>query len=336
MMDSFKEEWYGHTAQTLHIYTNKQKNGSCTTDGNWLPPLSDDICSPISCEKPAAPNHGSVLGTRFLYQDTVLYQCDAGYEIEGPTERVCEANKSWSGVEPQCKRISCNPPEPLENGIIQGINYFYEGELHYSCNQGFELLGPSRRICHVDKLWRPSTPPTCVSVTCEPYPVIENAISVSRGNTYSSNITYICNPGYHLVGPENMTCLADGTWSQPLPSCKANPCPVPFVIPENSVVTETEFYVGQKLYIKCRKGYRLVGQDVMTCDANETWTEASAKCEKISCGPPIHVPNAMVRGLFHHYGDMVTYSCYSGYMLEGSIRSVCLENQTWTTPPSCK
>ncbi|XP_073447245.1 sushi, von Willebrand factor type A, EGF and pentraxin domain-containing protein 1 isoform X2 [Aquarana catesbeiana] len=367
---------------------------TCMTDGNWLPPLSDDICSPISCEKPAAPNHGSVLGTRFLYQDTVLYQCDAGYEIEGPTERVCEANKSWSGVEPQCKRISCNPPEPLENGIIQGINYFYEGELHYSCNQGFELLGPSRRICHVDKLWRPSTPPTCVSVTCEPYPVIENAISVSRGNTYSSNITYICNPGYHLVGPENMTCLADGTWSQPLPSCKEtrcetpsqldngyteydnvtvgssvkyhcldgysldgehlaectgkgiwsyptpvckpNPCPVPFVIPENSVVTETEFYVGQKLYIKCRKGYRLVGQDVMTCDANETWTEASAKCEKISCGPPIHVPNAMVRGLFHHYGDMVTYSCYSGYMLEGSIRSVCLENQTWTTPPSCK
>ncbi|CAI9552716.1 unnamed protein product, partial [Staurois parvus] len=366
---------------------------TCMTDGNWLPPLTDDICSPISCEKPAAPNHGSVLGTRFLYQDTILYQCDSGYEIEGATERVCEANKLWSGVEPECKRISCNPPEPLENGIIQGINYFYEDELHYSCNQGFELLGPTRRICHVDKQWRPSTPPTCVSVTCEPYPVIENAISVSRGNTYSSNVTYICNPGYHLVGPENITCLADGTWGQPLPSCKEtrcetpsqldngyteydnvtvgssvkyycqngysldgehiavctgngtwsyptpvckHPCPVPFVIPENAVVTDTEFYVGQKLYIKCRKGYRLAGQDVMTCDADETWTEANAKCEKISCGPPIHVPNAMVRGLFHHYGDMVTYSCYSGFMMEGSIRSVCLENQTWTTPPFCK
>ncbi|XP_068090442.1 sushi, von Willebrand factor type A, EGF and pentraxin domain-containing protein 1 isoform X2 [Hyperolius riggenbachi] len=367
---------------------------TCMTDGNWLPPLTDDVCSPVSCGKPPVPDHGTVLGTRFLYQDTVFYQCDAGFEIHGPTERVCEANKLWSGEEPQCKKILCNPPEALENGVIQGTSYFFEDEIHYSCNEGFELRGPSRRICHVDRQWSPSIPPSCVSVVCEPHPSVENAMPVTRGNTYNSNVTYICDIGYHLVGPENVTCLADGTWSHPVPFCKEtkcevpnqiengyteynnvtvgsivryrcrngytlegentaectengtwsyltpvckpNACPVPFVIPENAILTETEFYVGQKLSIKCRKGYQLVGQDIMTCNADETWTDTKARCEKMSCGPPTHVPNAIVRGLFHHYGDMVTYTCYSGYMLVGSLRSVCLENQTWTMPPSCK
>ncbi|CAJ0930482.1 unnamed protein product [Ranitomeya imitator] len=54
---------------------------TCMTDGNWLPPLTDDVCSPISCGQPSAPDHGTVLGTRYFYKDTVLYQCDAGYEI---------------------------------------------------------------------------------------------------------------------------------------------------------------------------------------------------------------------------------------------------------------
>lgn len=59
-------------------------------------------------------------------------------------------------------------------------------------------------------------------------------------------------------------------------------------------------------------------------------------CLEISCGPPAHVENALIRGSFYQYGDMVTYSCYSGYMLEGPLRSICLENGTWTTPPTCK
>lgn len=32
----------------------------------------------------------------------------------------------------------------------------------------------------------------------------------------------MCNFGYHLVGPQNITCLANGTWSKPLPSCEGN------------------------------------------------------------------------------------------------------------------
>lgn len=108
------------------------------------------------------------------------------------------------------------------------------------------------------------------------------------------------------------------------------------MIPENALLSEKEFYVNQNVSIKCREGFLLKGNGVITCNPDETWTQTNARCEKISCGPPTHVENAIARGVHYQYGDMVTFSCYSGYMLEGSLRSVCLENGTWTPPPICR
>nr|XP_056705184.1 sushi, von Willebrand factor type A, EGF and pentraxin domain-containing protein 1 [Euleptes europaea] len=366
---------------------------TCQNDGNWMPSLSSETCVPVSCGKPEAPEHGIVIGNHYNYKDAVLYQCSSGYELEGDAERTCEADKLWSGTMPVCRKISCGPPEAIDDGFILGKDFLFGHEVLYACNQGFELQGPSRRICHVNKNWSPSAP-TCVSISCDPPPVVENALSITTGNTYRSNVSYVCNFGYHLTGPENTTCLSNGSWSKPLPSCeetrcedpefiengkalyenntvgsraayycnrgyslegeplaectesgmwshpmplcKPNLCPVPFIIPENALLSETNFYVGQKVFIKCREGFQLRGQSVITCNPDETWTPTTAKCEKISCGPPAHVENALVRGTFYQYGDVVTYSCYSGYMLEGSFRSVCLENGTWTVPPACK
>ncbi|XP_069096987.1 sushi, von Willebrand factor type A, EGF and pentraxin domain-containing protein 1 isoform X1 [Pleurodeles waltl] len=365
----------------------------CQADGTWLPPISDALCTPVSCEKPKHPENGILLGTRYLYRDSILYQCNTGYELLGEPERICQVNMTWSGREPECRRISCRVPELLEHGSIQGKSFMLGDELLYSCNPGYEIQGPSRRICHVNKQWTPAAP-TCVSVSCGPHPNVDNAFAIATGNVFKSNVTFICHSGRHLVGPPNITCLASGLWSNPIPSCedtlceapaaltnglvargnltagsrvefscydgyslegeakaecmdngswshpppwcKPNPCPVPFIIPEYAVVSETEFFVGQNVSINCQKGYQLRGDAVMTCNPEETWTQTSAKCEKITCGPPPRVPNGIVRGSFYNYGDMLTYSCYSGYMLEGSLRSVCLENETWTAAPVCK
>ncbi|NXO38057.1 SVEP1 protein, partial [Locustella ochotensis] len=366
---------------------------TCKENGVWVPPFSDDICSPVSCGAPESPEHGFVVGTKYNYKDVSLYKCDSGYELQGNAERTCQEDKLWSGTVPECRRISCGPPDMIENGSVQGEEFLFGSEVFYSCDPGFELQGPSRRICHVDKKWSPSAP-TCMQITCGLHPSIEKAEAISTGSTYRSNVTFVCSSGYHLVGPQNITCLAngswskplplceetrckipvsllngkaiyenntvgstvtylcergyslegepaaectrDGRWSNPLPLCKPNPCPVPFIIPENALLSEVDFYVGQNVSIRCREGYQLKGQSVITCNADETWTPATAKCEKISCGPPAHVANALIRGNFYQYGDMITYSCYSGYMLEGPLRSICLENGTWTTPPTCK
>jgi len=46
----------------------------------------------------------------------------------------------------------------IENGSVQGEEFLFSSEVFYSCDPGFELQGPSRRICHVDKKWSPSAP----------------------------------------------------------------------------------------------------------------------------------------------------------------------------------
>ncbi|KAG8130469.1 hypothetical protein E2320_017145, partial [Naja naja] len=243
---------------------------TCQHNGTWAPLFSNEICTPVSCGKPEAPEYGVVIGNQYNYKDTVLYKCDLGYELEGNAERICHRDKLWSGVTPVCKKL-------IENGSV-----------------------------------------------------------VSENNIVGSTTAYYCNRGYSLEGEWIAECTEAGVWSHPTPSCKPNPCPVPIIIPENAILSETTFYVGQEVFIKCREGYQLQGQSVISCNPDEVWTPTRAKCERISCGPPAHVEHALVRGTFHQYGDMVTYSCYSGYMLEGSLRSVCLENGTWAGTPSCK
>lgn len=61
-----------------------------------------------------------------------------------------------------------------------------------------------------------------LGITCGLHPSIEKAEAISTGNTYTSNVTFVCNSGYHLVGPQNITCLANGSWSRPLPLCEGN------------------------------------------------------------------------------------------------------------------
>uniref|UniRef100_H3AD23 Sushi, von Willebrand factor type A, EGF and pentraxin domain containing 1 n=1 Tax=Latimeria chalumnae TaxID=7897 RepID=H3AD23_LATCH len=250
---------------------------TCQIDGSWIPSFSDASCTPVSCGKPDPPEHGKVIGTSYNFRDDVLYQCNVGYELQGNVERICQANKLWSGTQPECKKVTCEAPSWLVDGRAEYGNL-----------------------------------------------------------TVGSRVEYYCDGGYDLEGEQSAECLGNGSWSHPVPLCRPKACPIPSGIPENAVLSETVFYVGQKVSIKCQKGYRLQGQAVINCGTDQNWTRTTAKCEKISCGPPRHVANSLLRGAFYQYGDIVTYSCYSGYMLEGSTRSVCLENGTWTTLPTCK
>lgn len=59
-------------------------------------------------------------------------------------------------------------------------------------------------------------------------------------------------------------------------------------------------------------------------------------CTGVSCGPPLHAANGVVRGAVFQFGDVAVYSCFGGYAMEGVGRSRCLENGTWTPPPTCR
>lgn len=59
---------------------------------------------PASCSKPEAPAHGRRLGRVYAVGHQVHFLCHPGYELVGPTTRVCLESARWSGRQPACRR----------------------------------------------------------------------------------------------------------------------------------------------------------------------------------------------------------------------------------------
>ncbi|XP_076997754.1 sushi, von Willebrand factor type A, EGF and pentraxin domain-containing protein 1 isoform X2 [Tamandua tetradactyla] len=308
---------------------------TCQKDGSWFP---DSIsCSPIRCLLPANITRLLIHGDDFRTNKQVYVSCKEGYTYEGVNISTCQLDGTWEPPfsDDSCSPVSCGKPESPEHGFVIGSKYSFESIIIYQCEPGYELEGNRERVCQENREWSGKIA-TCQKATCEaPLEFLNGKANVAK-TIAGPRVEYSCNRGYSLEGASEAHCTENGSWSQPVPLCKPNPCPVPFVIPENALLSEKEFYVDQNVSIRCREGFLLKGEGIITCKPDETWTQTSAKCAKISCGPPVHVENAIARGGRYRYGDMITYSCFSGYMLEGSLRSVCLENGTWTSPPICR
>ncbi|XP_070287020.1 sushi, von Willebrand factor type A, EGF and pentraxin domain-containing protein 1 [Myotis yumanensis] len=308
---------------------------TCQKDGRWSPERIS--CSPKKCSLPANITRVLVHGDDFSVNQQVSVSCAEGYTYEGVNISTCRLDGTWEPPfsDELCSPVSCGKPESPEYGFVIGSIYSFGSTVIYQCEPGYELEGNIERLCQENRQWSGEVA-TCKKISCEAPLEFLNGKTEVENTTIGPSVVYSCNRGYSLEGSPKAYCTENGTWSHPVPHCKPNPCPVPFVIPENALLSEKEFYVDQNVSIKCREGFLLQGQGVITCNPDETWTQTSAKCEKISCGPPSHVPNAIARGVHYQYGDMITYSCYSGYMLEGSLRSVCLESGNWTSPPICR
>ncbi|XP_067257601.1 sushi, von Willebrand factor type A, EGF and pentraxin domain-containing protein 1 isoform X4 [Chanodichthys erythropterus] len=315
---------------------------TCESDGTWS--KHGVRCRLSPCSLPANLTNVVVTGKQLTpVGGVVTISCIPGYYLEGPGLSECAASGKWSPSfsSKSCVPVICEKPLPIPNGLVEGKSYNYGDIISYTCLPGFELQGDSVQICQGDKTWS-GTQAVCAAVSCGPPPVVPNAVTLSSGQTYQSIVSYMCHSGMRLVGSQNLTCQADGTWSLPTPACEAKSCPPPPGWTGGKVnVTQTAFLVGQSVPVSCPKGQRFKGNQgkgfaTLTCRSDQTWTPITAVCERVSCGPPLYVENGVVRGAVFQFGDVVVYSCYAGYTMEGSSRSVCLENGTWTPPPTCK
>ncbi|XP_012662082.1 C4b-binding protein beta chain isoform X2 [Otolemur garnettii] len=87
----------------------------------------------------------------------------------------------------------------------------------------------------------------------------------------------------------------------------------------------------------CIKGYHLVGEKTLLCNATKEWSAPTTKCRLGHCPDPV-----LVNGEFNYSGpaninDRITFTCNDHYILKGSNWSQCLEDHSWTPPfPICK
>ncbi|KAI8513809.1 hypothetical protein Bbelb_081330 [Branchiostoma belcheri] len=115
----------------------------------------------------------------------------------------------------QCALLS-----PPLHGSVSGSSS-YGDVVHFTCEQGYRLVGKSSLTCLSDGTWNGNSP-TCTAVHC---PLLSPPLhgSVSGSNSYGDVVHFTCDQGYRLVGKSSLTCLSDGTWSGRSATCADMP-----------------------------------------------------------------------------------------------------------------
>ncbi|CAJ1086014.1 sushi%2C von Willebrand factor type A, EGF and pentraxin domain-containing protein 1 [Xyrichtys novacula] len=320
------------------LYLQGSALAECQLGGFWSPSISSASCEVVVCEKPPPLLHGVTEGESYNYGDFVMYSCLPGFDMKGDSIQTCQGDRTWSGTQPACVAQSCGPPPSVSNALVQttGENYLHNAS--YVCNVGLQLVGPKTLTCLSNGTWSLPTP-TCEAVKgCNsPKQMLHGRVQEHNLNTGRA-VEFQCDKGYNLVGDSLVVCMGGSAWSSTFPTCQPKSCPAPPGLREerNGNRSQQEFFVGQSVRVTCPKGLQVKGSGTVTCRPDQTWTPLSSACERVSCGPPLHVANGVVRGAVFQFGDVAAYSCFGGYVMEGVGRSRCLENGTWTPPPTCR
>ncbi|KAL9989290.1 hypothetical protein ACROYT_G003823 [Oculina patagonica] len=180
--------------------------------------------------------------------------------------------------------------------------------------------------------------PSVRGAVCRDPPAIRNG--QVRTESKAGNITayYTCNKGFVNVGGEKLFCLPSGKWKKTKIKCV--PACQPPAIPPNAVITKpkSQYTKGDLVWYSCKPGYRRLAGLVFVKCLGGTWTKVTFKCVvSKDCKSPEVPENGEKFGSEFSVGKRVSYTCDTGFVLQGSIVIECLKNRTWSAEvPLCK
>ncbi|XP_071853893.1 sushi, von Willebrand factor type A, EGF and pentraxin domain-containing protein 1-like isoform X2 [Apostichopus japonicus] len=225
-------------------------------------------------------------GNRYL--SSCSYTCQDGYVLMPSVNRVCLQTGIWSGSEPICTAIICDPLPQIQNGRLTcPVTAVFQDTCTYTCNSGFNLNTGSTsqsRTCQASGQWDGVTP-SCLSVTCSPLLSTPQAtLSCTDSNLFMSACTYTCNAGFDLVPPGSRICQANGLWTGEQPSCTVSECSMLPGIPNGEVVCTQSTLVGSMCFYVCTPGYQMTPRGVVrTCGSDLQWTGQEPICQAVTC-----------------------------------------------------
>ncbi|XP_021247175.1 fibulin-7 isoform X3 [Numida meleagris] len=148
--------------------------------------------APVSCPAPQAPAGGRMFGTKYLVEHEVHFACEPGFELQGSSTRICQADGSWSGQEPRCTELSTCSSSPCQNG-------------------GTCVEGPGQHHCLCPPPWsgaacqhRTQTEPPTWSTTADPaFSRKPRCAQVEHAQQCR------CEPGFHMSGTASASLCQD-------------------------------------------------------------------------------------------------------------------------------
>ncbi|KAK8730889.1 hypothetical protein OTU49_007681, partial [Cherax quadricarinatus] len=183
-----------------------------------------------------------------------------------------------------------------------------EGRAEYSCRPGFKLEGDPVLTCSSKGKWQ-GQPPMCKESQCPPPDHVPHGffeVANFRGVYGLGTVaTYICNPGYILLGNTSRTCDHTGHWTNQSPVCQGVTCGPPPVFPHarHTLINGSTSWNGIAVYT-CSDGYRLhrdTGDTVTTCMDTGVWRLINVTCVEIE------MPLSPIAGVRRGEGRALTY-----------------------------
>lgn len=300
----------------------------CLSSGNWNSPIRPS-CEIMTCPPPESVSFGQFRGMNYTYSNTITYECNAGYTLDGDSERMCLANGRWSGRQPRCEIVTCLLPLSPANGQwnTTASSLPYNTIIGFTCNTGYTLNGGPTRQCSESGNWD-GAPASCSIITCqEPANILNGRVSYSLLN-YNSEVEYACDEGYELDGDSKIVCLSLGTWSKLPPTCVPVACGVPDYVQFANIIGDVYTY-GNSVTYKCKRGFTVSGEPSRVCTADGAWSGEVPSCNPVTCGRPPNIDHAIRNGTNFNYGGTISYNCIDGYRMNGLNSLTCGITGAW-------
>ena len=304
---------------------------TCQRNKKWTGTYPN--CERNHCDLLSDIENGSILVNNNMFNDTVVFTCDIGYQMMGSSHLFCQASSQWNGSVPICIRKSCPQPRVIKHASISGNIYKYNFNITYRCDTGYELVGEATRVCQDDGSWGGDADPACIIITCKvPQPTSNLNIQVS-GDTYGSTLAYYCERGYLLSGIQtDRTCGPDRQWSGDPSSCIPISCGSPPTINNGYSVEQNAVY-GEIVHYQCNYGYAYVpgAQTYINCTHTGAYTTELPMCLQSFCRVPNQLANGNVITSTNivNKSDIIEYVCDLGYRLQGDAYAVCRLGGKW-------
>ncbi|EDO44432.1 predicted protein, partial [Nematostella vectensis] len=253
---------------------------SCTS-GQWTG--TQPRCEALSCPALPSISLGQVSVPSQLVGALATYTCNAGYRVIGSKTRTCQADTTWSGINPSCERIYCREVGTVKNSArmlvgYSGIRAVVGSVVRFTCNSNHAMGGAADLVCQRDGTWSAQLP-RCILVDCgDPGSLYGGSRALSGGTKYQAVVTWTCLANHHLQGKRTQTCQEDGEWSGTKPFCLKNSCGY-LDPPANGKKIGDEHNYGKSVTFECDTGYRLKGSKARTCQNNGLWDGTQPTCE---------------------------------------------------------
>ncbi|XP_021498360.1 membrane cofactor protein-like [Meriones unguiculatus] len=251
---------------------------------------------------------------------------------------------------------ACGRPPTYQNMRLIGVpktSYNPGEEVQYSCRPGYIRRTHLKvsSVCAENGTWSSISKDACYKKSCprQEDPLNGQVELVNGSSEFGTQIQFVCNRGFILIGEKILYCLLDGSdvnWSNDPPICSKILCKPPPEIKNGtfSPSNKDAFEYHEVATYRCTsvpggEDLSLVGESRIYCSENNSWSGDPPECKVVKCPYPVITNGRQTAGFSkkYSYKAVVILACNLGFFLHGSSTVMCDSDSTWQPPiPSCR